>query len=128
MFGLDFKRPDHSPKLQAAWGALHRLNFGVFGQMIIIPLIQDHRILAQVAGYHTEVIKFLPPLVVTREQLDQFLDAMQKVLQNTLHVPGAAWNTVLTLAKGATRILRTLRGIPRLTGGNVFPQERHHCP
>jgi len=103
MFGIDFARPEHSPKLKAAWDALHALNFGVFGQMVIVPLMREHRILTQVAGYHTEVIKFLPPLIVTKEDLDYFLAAMRKVLSDTLRVPGAPWTTVMTLAKGAMR-------------------------
>ncbi len=103
MFGIDFKRPENSLKLQAAWDALHALNFAIFGQMVIVPLMQEHRILAQVAGYHTEVIKFLPPLNITKQDLDWFLSAMQQVLQNTLRVPGAAWDTVMSLAKGASR-------------------------
>ena len=103
MFGIDFKRPESSPKLKMAWDALHALNFGVFGQMVIVPLMQEHRILTQVAGYHTEVIKFLPPLIISKEDLDWFLSAIQQVLQNTQRVPGAAWDTVMTLAKGAMR-------------------------
>src|SRR5437763_14911021 len=99
MFGIDFERPKENFKLKMAWDMLHRLNFGVFGQMIIIPLLQKHRILTQVAGYHTEVIKFLPPITIGKEDLDWFLTAMQDVLADTERVPGAAWNTVLGLAK-----------------------------
>ena len=103
MFGIDFKRPENSHRLKMAWDALHALNYGVFGQMVIVPLMQEHRILTQVAGYHTEVIKFLPPLIVSKEDLDWFLSAIQQVLQNTQRVPGAAWDTVMALAKGAMR-------------------------
>jgi ornithine--oxo-acid transaminase len=99
MFGIDFARPKESFKLKMAWDALHKLNFGVFGQMIVIPLLQKHRILTQVAGYHTEVIKFLPPITIGKEDLDWFLNAMQDVLMDTTRVPGAAWNTVMGLAK-----------------------------
>jgi acetylornithine/succinyldiaminopimelate/putrescine aminotransferase len=67
MFGIDFARPRQSLKLKMAWDMLHTLNFGVFGQMIVIPLMQKHRILTQVAGYHTEVIKFLPPITITKK-------------------------------------------------------------
>ncbi len=101
MFGIDFSRPERSLKLKMAWDALHKLNFGVFGQMIIIPLLQKHHILTQVAWYHTEVIKFLPAMVVTKEDMDWFLDAMRDVLAETLKVPGAAWSTVAGLAKRA---------------------------
>src|SRR5258706_1738528 len=103
MFGIDFARPAESFKLKMAWDMLHKMNFGVFGQMIIIPLLQKHRILAQVAGYHTEVIKFLPPMTITKEDMDWFLTAMEQVLADTLRVPGAAWDTVAGLAKRAIK-------------------------
>jgi ornithine--oxo-acid transaminase len=99
MFAIDFERPKNSFKLKLAWDTLHKLNFGVFGQMVIIPLLQKHRILTQVAGYHTEVIKFLPPITITKEDLDWFLTAMQDVLTDTQRFPGAAWETVIGLAK-----------------------------
>lgn len=99
MFGIDFARPKESLKLKLAWDMLHKLNFGVFGQMIVIPLMQKHRILTQVAGYHTEVIKFLPPMIVTKDDVAWFLRAMQDVLDDTQRVPGAAWETVAGLAK-----------------------------
>jgi ornithine--oxo-acid transaminase len=103
MFGIDFKRPERSLKLKAAWDTLHTLNFGVFSQMITVPLLQEHRILTQVAGYHTEVIKFLPPLNISRNDIDWFLGAMAKVLADIQQVPGAAWNTMTAMAKGAVR-------------------------
>jgi len=103
MFGIDFKRPESGITLKLAWDALHKLNFGVFGQMVIIPLLQKHKILTQVAGYHTEVIKFLPPMTVTQADMDWFLGAMQDVLDDTKKVPGTAWTTVFNLAKGAIR-------------------------
>jgi ornithine--oxo-acid transaminase len=101
MFGIDFRRPDGSLKLRAAWDALHLLNEGVFSQTVIVPLMHDHRIMAQVAGYHTELIKFLPPLNIGDEAIDYFLSAMRKVLDGLQRVPGSAWETVRTLAKGA---------------------------
>jgi ornithine--oxo-acid transaminase len=103
MFGIDFARPKESFKLKMAWDMLHKMNFGVFGQMIIIPLLQKHRILTQVAGFHTEVIKFLPPITATKEDMDWFLTAMEDVLADTLRVPGAAWDTVAGLAKRAIK-------------------------
>jgi 4-aminobutyrate aminotransferase-like enzyme len=101
MFGIDFARPKDSMKLKLAWDMVHKLNFGVFGQMIIIPLLQKHRILTQVAGYHTEVIKFLPPITVSKDDVDWFLNAMTDVLADVQRFPGAAWDTVSTLAKRA---------------------------
>lgn len=101
MFGIDFQRPKDSFKLKMGWDMLHKMNFGVFGQMIIIPLLQKHHILTQVAGYHTEVIKFLPPMTVSQADMDWFLGAMQETLMDTTRFPGAAWETVFGLAKRA---------------------------
>jgi ornithine--oxo-acid transaminase len=106
MFGIDFRRPEGSLKLKAAWDALHLLNEGVFSQTVILPLLHEHRILAQVAGYHTELIKFLPPINIGEESLDGFLSAMREVLEDLKRVPGSAWETVRMLAKGAAAQLR----------------------
>ena len=102
MFGIDFARPKSGFLLQQKWDALHKMNFGVFGQMIIIPLLQKHRILTQVAGYHTEVIKFLPPMTVTKEDMDWFLNAMEDVLADTTKTT-ATLKTIGRLAVGAVR-------------------------
>ncbi|MDB5293692.1 MAG: Acetylornithine transaminase [Phycisphaerales bacterium] len=103
MFGIDFARPKENFKLKMAWDMLHKLNFGVFGQMLVIPLLQKHRILTQVAGFHIEVIKFLPPMTVSQEDMDWFLGAMEEVLADTQRFPGAAWETVTGLAKRTIR-------------------------
>jgi ornithine--oxo-acid transaminase len=101
IFGIDFRRPTGSLKLKAAWDALHLLHEGVFSQTVIMPLLHEHRILTQVAGYHTELIKFLPPINIGEEELDYFLSAMRQVLDG-LQRPATAWSTVRSLAKGAT--------------------------
>ena len=104
MFGIDFTSAPSIPQTEsrlghAAYAELRRLR----ADDHCAAVLQEHRILTQVAGYHTEVIKFLPPLNITREDLDWFLSAMRKVLNDTLRVPSAPWTTVMTLAKGAVR-------------------------
>jgi ornithine--oxo-acid transaminase len=102
MFAIDFARPKSGFLLQQKWDALHKMNFAVFGQTVIVPLLQEHRILSQVAGYHTEVIKFLPPMTVTREDMDWFLSAMEEVLENTART-GSTLKTMFRLGVGAVR-------------------------
>jgi len=102
MFGIDFARPVSGFLLQQKWDALHKMNFGVFGQTIIIPLLNKHKILTQVAGYHTEVIKFLPPMTITKADMDWFLTAMEDVLADTTKT-GATLKTIGRLAVGAVR-------------------------
>ena len=106
MFGIDFARPATGTALQMKWDALHAMNFGVFGQTIIVPLLQKHKILTQVAGFHTEVIKFLPPMVVTKEDMDWFLTAMEDVLGAThegVAGVGGTVKTLFSLGMGALR-------------------------
>ena len=79
------------------------MNSGVFRQIIPIPLRQSLRILTRVAGYHTEVISFLPPPIATPEHINCFLAAMRQVLTDPQRVPEAAWETVLGLATGEVR-------------------------
>lgn len=102
MFAIDFARPKSGFMLQQKWDALHKMNFAVFGQTVIVPLLHEHRILTQVAGYHTEVIKFLPPMTITKEDLDWFLSAMDSVLGESVKA-GAMFKTIGRLAVGAVR-------------------------
>jgi len=51
------------PKL--GWKTVSWLRRGLFAQWFAIPLFERHRILSQAAGPAIEVLKFIPPLVVT---------------------------------------------------------------
>src|SRR5262249_30812661 len=66
MIAFEFGEP-RSLSLRAAWKLLETAQPGLFSQMITIPLFQRHRILSQVAGHNTNVVKFLPPLVIGDE-------------------------------------------------------------
>jgi ornithine--oxo-acid transaminase len=62
------------------WDAVERRQPGLFAQMITVPLFRDHRILTQVAGHHMNVIKALPPLIISEEELRRFAAALEDVL------------------------------------------------
>ena len=47
------------------------------------------------------MIKFLPPIIIGKEDVDWFLSAMEDVLADVQRFPGAAWDTVSGLAKRA---------------------------
>src|SRR6516225_8091973 len=50
MIGIEFGPPT-SLKLKASWNLLETASKGLFCQLIVIPLLKDHRILTQVAGH-----------------------------------------------------------------------------
>ena len=67
MIAIEFHSPK-SLKLKAAWAMLEAANKGLFCQMITIPLFKEYRILTQVAGHGMNVVKLLPPLVISQER------------------------------------------------------------
>jgi ornithine--oxo-acid transaminase len=62
------------------WEAIERRQPGLFAQLVTVPLFREHRVLTQVAGHHMNVIKALPPLVITDTELEEFVAALDSVL------------------------------------------------
>lgn len=106
MLALEFGKPQ-SFKLKTAWNLLETANKGLFSQMVTIPLFKRHRILSQVAGHGMNVVKFLPPLVITAKDVDWILRACDEVLADCHQVPGAIWDLGKTLAGHALKARKT---------------------
>jgi ornithine--oxo-acid transaminase len=49
MIGIEFG-PPRSARLRASWNLLETASSGLFCQLIVIPLFNDHKLLTQVAG------------------------------------------------------------------------------
>jgi ornithine--oxo-acid transaminase len=64
------------------WEAVERRQPGLFAQMLTVPLFREHHILTQVAGHHMNVIKALPPLVISEDELRRFVSALRAVLRH----------------------------------------------
>jgi ornithine--oxo-acid transaminase len=102
MIGIEFGQPDRL-KLAAAWRVLDQANKGLFCQMITIPLYKRHRILSQVAGHGSHVVKLLPALVVDEADCDWIVRAFGNVASDCERVPGAVWDLGRTLAGHALK-------------------------
>jgi ornithine--oxo-acid transaminase len=102
MIAMEFGSPK-SLSLKAAWSMLEAANKGLFSQMITIPLFKNHRILSQVAGHGMNVVKFLPPLVITDKDRDWILSALDEVIADCHKVPGAIWDLGKTLTGHALK-------------------------
>ena len=89
-----------------AWDMLHRLNFGLFSQIVVMPLMHDHRILTQVAGHGSHTIKLLPPLILSDGDCDWIERAFEAVIADSHRVPGAVWSLGKTLAEQAFKMHR----------------------
>ena len=102
MVGIEFGRPK-SLKLKLAWDLVHKVNAGLFGQAIVIPLFSEHGILTQVAGKDQDIIKLIPPLVVTEQDIAHFLTSFEDVIQKSHRFPGPIWEVATRLTKFAIK-------------------------
>jgi ornithine--oxo-acid transaminase len=102
MIAIEFGQP-RSLSLKTAWKMIHGINQDLFCQSILVPLIMDHHILAQVSGHGKDIIKLLPPLVFDKADADRFIEAFDKVLEAAHRFPGPIWEVGSRLTKAALR-------------------------
>ena len=102
MVGIEFGKPS-SFSLKAGWKIVHAVNKGLFGQMVVVPLMCDHRILTQVAGHNVDIVKLLPPLIINEAHVERFLSAFEKVMKDCHRFPGSAWSIGKKLATEALK-------------------------
>ncbi|MFO1023531.1 MAG: aminotransferase class III-fold pyridoxal phosphate-dependent enzyme, partial [Planctomycetales bacterium] len=97
LLGMEFQAP-HSTMLKMGWNLLHGLDPSLFCQAMLIPLIKDHRILAQVAGHHLDVIKLIPALTLVDSDIDWLVTAFEDVVARCHRFPGPMWEVGKGLA------------------------------
>jgi ornithine--oxo-acid transaminase len=100
MIGIEFGRPT-SLGLRSRWTMLQAVRKGLFAQMVVVPLLQQHRILTQVSGDHLEVIKLIPPLIIGEREVDRFVAAFTAVMDAAHSGSGLIWDFGRTLMKQA---------------------------
>jgi ornithine--oxo-acid transaminase len=100
MVAMEFG-PPKSLKLKAAWKALEAMQAGMFAQLVVMGLMHEHRILSQVSGHRVNIVKFLPPLVVTEEDVDFALSSIDQTLEKAHRLRGGLWEMGKNIVKGA---------------------------
>lgn len=100
MIGIEFAKPQ-SVTLKVAWNMIHAIDSNLFVQGAVIPLMQDHRILSQVAGHALPVLKLTPPLTITHEDAAYFLQAFEAIMNAMHRFPGPAWDVLQRIAGNA---------------------------
>jgi hypothetical protein len=63
--------------LRQAWTLMHKISRS-FRPGIDSPLLEKHAVLTQVAGANQDVLKIAPSLVVTRQDVDWFAQALMQ--------------------------------------------------
>jgi acetylornithine/succinyldiaminopimelate/putrescine aminotransferase len=100
MIGIEFGKPT-TIRGKAMWQTLNAARKGLFAQMVVVPLFTEHRVLTQVAGDHMAVIKLIPPLTFTSEDVQEFLRAFAAVMETADKPSGLALDFGKTLVKQA---------------------------
>jgi len=98
MMGIEFGSP-RSLTLKAAWTLMHTLDKSLFPQAAIIPLLDKHHIITQVAGHNIDVVKLLPPLVISESDVRWFLKSFEEVMVQMHKFPGPAWDVISDIGK-----------------------------
>ena len=94
-WAIEFGEPGRS----ATWRMLERLQTGIFSQLVVVPLFSDHQVLIQVAGHNMNVVRALPPLVLSEEDVDWFAGALDAVVARARRMPTAMTRFALNAAR-----------------------------
>jgi ornithine--oxo-acid transaminase len=95
MWAIEFGEPRSG---RISWKMIEKMQPGLFAQLVVGPLFSEHRILSQVAGHKLAVLKALPPLVLTDEDVDQFVDALRETVEQAQRMPSSLTKFALTAA------------------------------
>jgi ornithine--oxo-acid transaminase len=90
MCAVEFAEPK-SLMGKMGWKLIHGMDPGLFPQLIVTPLLTNHRILTQVAANNCDIIKFLPPLIIGQKEIDRFITALDDVVGQLGKFPGPIW-------------------------------------
>ena len=102
MIGIEFG-PPRSARLRASWNLLETASSGLFCQLIVIPLFNEHKLLTQVAGHGNHTIKLIPSLTISDEDCAWIEQSFDSVIAAAHRTTGAVWKLGRTLVGNAVR-------------------------
>jgi ornithine--oxo-acid transaminase len=100
--GIEF-RPPSKLALRAFYEAFHQIHPAMFGQVLVMRMFREKNILTQICGNNFMVLKAAPPLLVTQEQLDEFVEAIRGIVE-LADSSATFWTEALSLARRAAKI------------------------
>jgi ornithine--oxo-acid transaminase len=95
MWAIEFSEPE---TMSRSYRLVERLQNGLFAQLVVAPLFRDHRVLIQVAGHGIPVIKGIPPLVVSEDDVASFAESLGGAIEKATKLPRAMAGFALTAA------------------------------
>ena len=115
MVGIELGQPSSRDR-QGQLAPIHMASGGLFPQLIVIPLHRDHHVLTM-AGGKNDVIKLLPALTITEDEVNLFLQRFEKVLADVHGSGSHNWGVVRDIAT-ATLTRRSRGGVDGVAAGD----------
>src|SRR6202030_1838652 len=100
--GIEFGSPSKL-MLKAAFEVFMKIHPAMFGQIVVMRMFRDKNILTQICGNNFMVLKVAPPLVASKEQLDEFVSSIREVVE-IMHSSNTFWTEALGMARRAINI------------------------
>ena len=102
LLGIEFT-PPRGLSRRVSFEAFSKIHPAMFGQILVMRLFRDYGILTQICGNDFMVLKVAPPLVVTEEQVDEFMTGIRSVVE-LAHSSSGFWSEALGLARRAVNL------------------------
>jgi ornithine--oxo-acid transaminase len=100
--GIEFRAPSRLT-LRLSFEAFRAIHPGMFGQMLVMRLFRQEKILTQICGNNFMVLKSAPPLITEEKQIEQFVKSLTNVVDD-MHRSGRFWTESLALARRAMNV------------------------
>jgi ornithine--oxo-acid transaminase len=97
--GIEF-RPPTKLALRLSLQAFRAIHPAMFGQVVVMRMFREQKILTQMCGNNSLVLKSAPPLVADEATIDAFVTAAERTVWE-MHNSTAFWTEPLALARRA---------------------------
>ena len=100
--GIEFV-PPKKLAFRTLYEAFKAIHPAMFGQIMVMRMFREKSMLTQICGNNFMVLKAAPPLMVTSEQLDEFVKAIREVVEMAQTSP-AFWTEALGMVRRSVNI------------------------
>jgi len=100
-WAIEFAEPKGGGRM--TYRMIERAQPGLFAQLVVVPLFTERHILTQVAGHDMAVIRILPPLVLSDEDVDEFAQALRATIKDAQRMPKSLTKFALSAASAGIR-------------------------
>ncbi|WKV07917.1 aspartate aminotransferase family protein [Thermoanaerobacterium sp. CMT5567-10] len=97
MIGVEFNQPEGGIIDKLSGGVVSKLSNEYLGSLVAGELQNKHRIITAYTLNNPNVIRFEPPLIVTKEQIDRVVDALDEIMTRSGSLLGMTISSAKTV-------------------------------